>query len=181
MANLLLKKDKDLLKKEYTNRFFQVLMIFFIFLIIIAGVSLLPSILSVSVKFNALVAEEEVLNSDDVLANKDRLKDIDIEIKEIISFIDFEQEQMSELIQMISRYEVGLVDIQNFEINLVDGEEEIKIRGFAQDRQSLVAFTRRIEAEELFGLVDVPVSSFTKDEDLPFLMTISFNEEENDE
>ena len=48
----------------------------------------------------------------------------------------------------------------------------ITISGVAQDRTSLVNFTSAMKDSGEFDLVDVPVSSLTKDRELPFSMNV---------
>ncbi len=48
----------------------------------------------------------------------------------------------------------------------------ILISGLALDRSSLVAFSTFLKDSNLFTLVDVPVSSLTKEKDLPFSIVL---------
>ena len=52
-------------------------------------------------------------------------------------------------------------------------ESKIILSGFAKDRDSLLGFTQTLENGELFEKVDLPVSSFAKDKNLDFSVSVS--------
>jgi hypothetical protein len=48
----------------------------------------------------------------------------------------------------------------------------VLVGGTASERDSLVSFLKALEESKSFSAVDVPISSLTKDKNLPFSMTI---------
>jgi hypothetical protein len=48
----------------------------------------------------------------------------------------------------------------------------VLVDGTASERDSLVSFLKALEESKSFSAVDVPISSLTKDKNLPFSMTI---------
>ena len=96
-----------------------------------------------------------------------------------LQFLDSSNNQIS-VIAILSNIESGLR--QGVVLNSIsfDRNEKYKNKtgihilasGLARDRESLVSFSNNLKESKMFQMVDIPVSSFTKDRDLPFSINI---------
>lgn len=55
------------------------------------------------------------------------------------------------------------------------GEWTVEVRGMADDRKSLLDFVEVLESNTLFSKVNVPVSNFVQEKELPFNVTLTVN------
>lgn len=55
------------------------------------------------------------------------------------------------------------------------------ISGVSKDRQTLLAFVNELEKEEIFINVHLPVSNFVRSSDIPFSVSVEFNNNANTE
>jgi hypothetical protein len=53
-----------------------------------------------------------------------------------------------------------------------DGTQQAKLQGIADTRTDLSAYIRAIRADGTYGVDDVPASTFTKDKDIAFILTL---------
>lgn len=55
-----------------------------------------------------------------------------------------------------------------------DGSKQVRLSGTARDRQSLLDFSEQLKSKSFIAGVEVPVSSLTRERNLPFVMSVSF-------
>ncbi|MEL6805041.1 MAG: hypothetical protein AAFO91_14800 [Bacteroidota bacterium] len=92
-----------------------------------------------------------------------------------------EQEQQtvrfSELMYELDAISPAAVQLMQFDMRRADGRiEAIEVVGRANSRTALSNYRDRVEAHELFGAAELPISNLAKDSDIPFSMTITMAE-----
>lgn len=171
--NLLPITEKDNLKKGFNLRFITLLSILVSVAFILGIIMLSPSYFLI--KGNLVTA---TVNS----VAEDQDKEMEKEILELPTEIDiklkFLQAHMASkkttdsLSKVISNLP-GKVSLNTISFKRNQNEKEkkgvtISIFGIASDRESLVAFDTALKTSNTFSTVDIPVSSLTKDKNLPF-------------
>ena len=73
-----------------------------------------------------------------------------------------------------------LVDVTNSKgagisiTNLFYTKENLSITGIAESRETLLDFRRELEQKAYTETVDLPISNFAKDTNIPFSMNVAF-------
>lgn len=171
MANLLSQKEKKRFKWEYRFRLIIIILLFCTATFSFGVVLLLPSY------FVSQLKEESIVRQSELLKETIAFREIDISAatllatKQKINALTSVQEQVpqTKIIQTI---------IQNIDENIVVDtfyykKGEMKITGRADSRTALISFSNRLEKEELFNRVDLPISSLARDSDIIFSITLN--------
>jgi hypothetical protein len=145
MLNLLLRKDRKNLKKEYTLRFFNILMIFAIAITAIFAVLLFSSHIFVWVEKG--ITQNQLSEIQGEEATKQRKEIEQINRKLISEFRTLRQTRPEERL-------------------------EIKVNGVSARRDNLLIFVELISQTENFEPVDLPLSSLTKEADIVFSLSL---------
>jgi hypothetical protein len=176
--NLLPKTEKEALKKGLKLRF-AVLAMFLLSLSFLVGfIMLLPSYFMVFGYFSKETSGNYFSGS----KNDDSVKEIlnlpsEISLKlsffqsnmKDISVADYFSKIVGHLPQEVHLNSILLSRNQNYNKKV---GTVILVSGMAADRESLVSFSTLLKKSNSFSAVDVPVSSLTKNKDLPFSMSI---------
>ncbi len=171
--NLIPQSEKNTLKKGFKARFAIVannlLSISFVF----GCAMLLPAYFLAESHINAISLNSSVKeeNQDDI---KNTLQ-IPDEINSKLAFMESYVQNPPTLgyISSIVSYLPDKVKINSISLDRKTKKGiTVVVSGVAANRDSLVSFGNSLKSSKDFDSVDVPVSSFTKDKDLPFLMTI---------
>ncbi len=177
--NLLPETERENLKKGLKNRFIIIALFFITASFLVGFIMLLPSYFltlgnsseNVSVNFsqgtNNKNKAEEILNLPKIINAK--LKFFQLNIKDM-SIVDY----FSKIIDSLPK-KVTLNSIY-FSRETVDSKGNLKksilVSGIASDRNSLISFSKNLENSNLFSSVEVPVSSLTRDKNLPFSINL---------
>ena len=177
--NLLPQTEKENLKKGLKYRFLVVLMFLVGSVFFIGFVMLLPSYFLTSGYFYKETPRTPYLGTE----NEEIVKEI-LNFPEEIDFkLKFLESNTRNISAVNSIYKI--IDFLPEKVTLnsisfirkkVDsregGDMSFLIAGTAFDRASLVSFSTLLEESNLFSSVDVPVSSLTKDRNLPFSINL---------
>lgn len=176
--NLLPKTEKDNIKKGLKRRFAIVSMILLSAASLIGLVMFLPSYFLASSYLSKDASGGYLSESKDSDSVKE-IMNLPIEIKskliffqsntDSISVADILSKIVSFLPKGVKLYSMSFSNNQNY--NEKKGTL-ILISGISSDRDSLINFSSLLEKSDLFSIVEVPVSSLTKERDLPFSMNI---------
>lgn len=173
MINLLPKKEKEALKKGLKLRFIVVASFIFSVSFLVGFIMLLPSYFLVSSYSSKTVSNAYFLESQ----NTESFQKIINLPEEVGSKLKFFQSNINNI--SVADYFSKIVEYlpQGVQLNSVSfsknqNDTTILLGGVAVDRDSLVSFSTLLKKSNLFSDVVVPVSSLTKDKNLPFSMNI---------
>jgi hypothetical protein len=175
--NLLPKTEKENLKKGLKLRFVVSALFLLSASFLIGFILLLPSYFLASSYFSKATSPEFTAPKSDVPVEE--ILNLPAEVGSKLSFFqsnindvsvaDYFSKIVSYLPEGVRLNSVSFSKNQNYkEKNGII----ILISGVAANRDSLVSFSTILEKSNLFSTVEVPVSSLTKDKNLPFSMNI---------
>ncbi len=79
---------------------------------------------------------------------------------------------VSPIIAVIQVKNSGIA-ITSFVYSYNSSGSSLAVSGVATDRQALTDFKNNLESQKIFETVDLPISNFAKDSDLPFSLTVT--------
>ena len=164
---------KAQVRREYRLRFLTLLSVFFFFALSAGVVASIPYVLPVMGDY--LVAWRQSANmpvfepSDEdrvLLARLDSFK-------EILNVLDSNETkdpvELSGLIALVVSQKPDRVVLKSFMVApQSDSGKRLTVSGVAEDRESLVAFSRQLASHGAFSSVDLPVSNLSGREDIEF-------------
>lgn len=176
MANLLPKKERRRFEWEYKFRLLSLALLFFVVLLSLGVVFLLPSYFVSESKEESIERQSELLQKTIALREEDTSVSSLLATKQKINVLTSVQKQ-------VLQTEVMQTIIQNIESDITvdafyytQGEDsvgEMRITGRADSRTALLAFSGRLKKESLFDRVDLPVSSLARDSNIVFSITLN--------
>lgn len=175
MLKFLISTERHELRREYKFRFLNVVLTYLLILALVVAVSLFAPYTVVYLEKNIINSELEVIKNSDV---SKRRAAFESDYKHLITeYKIFNQEFLSptELYDVLLKNKPADVSISNFNFAKMDGDKlkaKIDLRGTAKTRSSLVDYVNTLKQEKIFSKVDVPISAFTRETDIPFSMTI---------
>lgn len=178
MINLLPKTEKENLKKGLKLRFWVITLFFITAAFGLGILVLLPSHFLVL----SNLAQTELADESVAIKNGGEMEDI-LNLPEKINlrsaFFQTNNANLSAIDVLVKITEVipaGIaLDSVSFSRNQPYGEKNgilVLVSGIAGSRESLTSFSALLRKTNYFSLVDVPVSSLTKDKNLPFSINI---------
>lgn len=177
MINLLPKKEKKRLKREYLIRLATLYIFFVVIVSIIALVLLAPSYYIVHLKESVLKKQAEtyidVSSGDGQSATSRAL--LDIRDKVLILSDKNDSTPLYEVISTILNGAGNGIKITNIAYRYVEGEGALSnliIKGIADRRDSLREFSQYIKDYENVVDADLPVSSLAKESNIDFEINI---------
>lgn len=169
MLHLLSESQKKVVRREYFYRLLILWLCFSAVLIFAVIIFLLPSyFLSVSKwklteERSAALAQsgsEEVKGLSDTLRETERklslLKNTGVPASIYGLFVSVIRDASPTIRFYNFQYEPG----------------KLLVSGTSENRESLLAFQKRLKAEPIFSSVDLPVSNFVREKDIPFTISI---------
>lgn len=182
--NLLPKIEKEILKKGLRIRFIIAGMYLLSSSLLLGFITLLPAYFLM--RESSFLSETKT--SDKNLGENLTKEILDLSVK-IDSRLKFLQSNLTNLSATDVLYKIAsqlsgkiALDSISFSRNQeYKGENgtHVLISGVALDRDSLVSFSKRLKESNFFSSVDVPVSSLTKEKNLPFSVNL-FIENKNE-
>jgi len=174
MLNLLPQKYKSDLKKEYKTRRLIIYIEFLIGLAFAAIIVLIPFFILAQIEINALANEIE--------ASKEAIDDEDREMRRRLSAVrsalqrldsEMSEFEPSSIITEAIKESDGSIGLTSFSIkSSEEASFELVLSGVSNDRESLREFGEKLEANDNFERVDIPVSNFVKSENIDFSLVI---------
>lgn len=175
MLELILSFQKKSLRKEYLFRFVTIALVFAVFSVGAWFVSLIPSYIMVSSIKKDLSTQVEFLENSALARDKKEFDMLAIDIEDKLEIFTFHDPLYSKLIERLTALQGA--DISLSSIGLYRNAQKnpsIDIEGVAVDRLSLRNFATRISEDPWFANIEIPFSSFAREEDLPFSITLVY-------
>lgn len=182
MSNLLPKKEKELLQKEYFTRLMIIVLGLLTGSTLLSAGFLVPSYVALEVKKDTAGEQINLLNES--ILNKNSVE-TEKKLNTIIAKIEVLNRQdkisLTNFVNKIIENKPTEVHITDFLYNKVQKkditEKVITLRGVADQRDSLLKFKDYLSGLELFKEVNLPLSNLTKDEDVDFLINLTLKQE----
>ncbi len=174
MINLISPDARRRITTEYWVRVITVWLFLLTVAAMLAGAFLLPPYMLVTSQVRSFVAEAEAAKA--LVANGDgTARALIIASDQARLLIDAERTLrftaiIDELVQVVDE---GIVVREYNFLRTASGVAPVQVGGVAETRQSLAAFRDALLAQPLVTAVDLPISSFAKDRDIQFLITLT--------
>lgn len=172
--NLLPITEKENLKKGFNIRFMILLSILISVAFILGVIMLSPAYFLIKGNLVIATSVNSVAEDQDKEMEKQILElptEIDIKLKFLQTHMASKKttDSLSKVISNLPKK----VSLNTISFKRNQGEKEkkgitVSIFGIAADRESLVAFDTALKTSNTFSTIDIPVSSLTKDKNLPF-------------
>ena len=176
--NLLPNKEKEFLKKGLKLRFVIVALYLLTAFFVVGSIMLLPAYFLMKGQLSSIKLE----NYNTKTVDGGSIEEILNIPNEINAKLKFLQSNVGNLSTVDIFYKIINLVPEKVVLNSIsfsrnqDYKEKtgihILVSGLALDRGSLVSFSALLKDSNLFSLVDVPVSSLTKEKNLPFSMVL---------
>jgi hypothetical protein len=181
MLNLLLKEEKKEIKKEYLFRFITILFLGISSILILVVVSLIPSYFLLKVDQKVVGQELSVAQDVELNADRQRLKEKLSELQKTLNVVDTKYPAVSLYLQSITEKQPRDINILSIDFSKSNEINSVVLQGTANSRGSLASFVDSLETVPQFESVNLPFSSFARDSDIPFSITINLVTENKNE
>lgn len=181
MLNLLLKEEKQEIKKEYLFRYLTIALFCLSGIFILCIGSLIPSYFLLKVDQEVLNQELSVAQDAELNSDRQRLKEKLADLQKTLNIVDTPSSQISIFIQKITEIQPRDINLLNIDFSNDDLGPKILLQGNANTRGSLASFIDSLETVPEFENVNLPFSSFARDSDIPFSITINLKSNNPDE
>lgn len=175
MLKFLLSTERHELRREYKFRLFNVIAICFLILAGVVAVSLFAPYTIVYLEKNVVNSELETIKNSDVAKRRAAFEQ---DYKHLmIEYKIFNQEFLlpSEFFEVLLKNKLPEVSIASYNFSRLEGEKlriKIELRGTSKTRTALVQYVGSLKQEKIFSRVEMPISSLTKETDIPFSISI---------
>lgn len=176
MANLLPREELTTVRRERRNRIVVVSLTALLVTIILGGIFLIPSLILSRTK--ALSAERKIELTQSFITQREEsgvLSDVRAIQSKIVRLEGLlSQHTVSEILAALDESTPpGIVLLSvGYERN-PDAPDDLTIKGTAATRDTLLTFSRRLEREDLFRDVDLPVSNLAASTNIAFSLTVA--------
>lgn len=177
MINLISQSNKQSLRIEYYTRLAVVILNMITGLMLIALLFLIPSIISTFERERLEYSlTQELHERDDFVVHQEttelvrRVRNQLTAIHAMPEVLIF-QDRFSPIAQILNE------EVRTTSIALNSDAATIRMQGVAPTREQLLTMINRIESESYVESVDVPVSSFLQNVDIPFVITLIYNQD----
>lgn len=181
MLRLLLEKERKLIKSEYAFRFSSILLLSLSAVVIFWIISMTPTFVTVFFEQKLLKEQVQDVESVELLNEKNSLTEGFSDFRDKLNILDVSEYNPTDLIREVTKYQIRSISLSNITFDTKNGKKVIGLQGVANNRESLSEFASELEKSDLFVKVDLPFSNFTKDIDIPFVLTIDLKSLENNE
>ena len=180
MLKLLLKEEKQKIRKDYLFRFLTLLFSGLSVISILFLLSLIPSYFILKLDQKVLNEKLSVAQDDALNIERQRLKEQLSSLQKTLNIVDDPTNQISMYIQSITEKQSRDISLLNINYEKESGKPAIVLQGNANSRQSLASFINSLEQVPEFESVNLPFSSFARDTNIPFSITIYLKSAESE-
>lgn len=186
MLKLLLEQDREQIQKEYYVRVATLVLLFASAIAFVWGIVLIAT--HIQVRVGEKIITEQIQGSalSNVLAKKTAAREAAIAVAGQVELLQDKPIHPSLFIDAVNGGRPENVSVYSIRVDLGDvygvtgadnGDADTKtvsitIEGFAETRADLLAFQSNLQKQELFTVVDIPYSSFARNEDISFTANI---------
>lgn len=175
--NILPDTEKSLIVKGLRRRFYVVALILVSIAFILGTVMLLPSYFLTRVQVATVISDAS--NENEIEKKYTEILNLPTEIEYKLNIFQKNYADGTVIFHLL-KLEEDLpekikINTFSFRRNALYNEKRgtvITVSGVAADRDSLVQFSTSLKSSKSFSVVDVPISSLTKDKNLPFSMNL---------
>jgi hypothetical protein len=189
MINLLPKKEKDKLHREYRFRLAVVVLSVTFVILLVANIAVVPSFVVSSVKLSITEEQKESLENSESGEKRKELAAVARQANSRVSFLgnSGKTRSPSDALQTILDNKGANVALSTFLYKRGSGQnvEEggggkadpatYQVRGMASDRGELTGFRDRLNKSEAFSDVVLPVSNLVSGENIEFTMELKLS------
>lgn len=174
MANLLPALYKKDVRREYKFRRIVVGIVLLAALMLIATAFLVPSYIVSSAKHAIVSQEIDALKGGLTQEQTNTLKKTVDDTNQKIKLLsrNIKKTSVYDTLLSVIDEKTSAVKIHGIVYSVDSQGERVSVSGVARDRQSLLAFTKALEANTEFEKVDLPISNFVKEENIDFSLSI---------
>ena len=173
MLELILENKKKDLQKEYKLRFLNVSLIMVSIVLVIWIILMVPLLINVKIEKEPLEEKMRLLENSALAKDRANLEILSKELSNAINVFNLDTVSFSEVINNLTEKQAKDIVVKLLAIEKSDsGELTLNVQGIANSRNGLRNFSDAISSDPLFSKIDIPVSSFTKDTDIPFSFSI---------
>lgn len=177
MINLIPPDAQKLVIQEYWFRVGSIWSLLFAIVCIFLALLLLPTYVLVHNEHNLTV--QEIAKMDIERVNAAVLLETEIKSTNELArtlLIHPEFTRFSEVVEVVDMVADEGILIGNYEL-IREGlnVKSVRLQGTARSREALSEFTASLEKQTRFAKVEVPISSLVRDQNLPFVVSITMN------
>ncbi len=174
MLHLLPEQYITSLRGMYLRRFSVLTMELLAAMCIFGTLSLLPSFLLLRSEKAIIEKRTETILSATSTVKLDELSQFEASLREKISYIESgNQDFVRRLDEILAKR--GSIVFNNFQVTANNDLISINAAGFAKTREDLLRFKDDVTAIDGVLGIDIPISFFTKEKDIPFSTIIIFS------
>jgi len=180
MSNVLPREIKKQNQREYALRFWSLVFLTISMLLVFAGILLIPSYLISVTEEESKIEQIKLVRSYNASKASDvNEQTIDL-VKNQLALFDIKRDEIeleSVLGEILNAHDsVGGISLTEvlYETNFdsIESPNRLSLRGVAHTREDLLDFSQNLEKQDLFGNVDLPVSSLRNERDLNFSLIV---------
>ena len=177
MFSLLPETEKNIILREYSMRRWIVFLLFLFVSGLIATISIFPSRMLSTSKIAAVKKQITIIKNSAILKEAEnlnaRLSQTNLKLKALS--VSTETTAISTLLDNVIKKKGANNTLVGFSYKKGTDKAPglLILSGIARDRESLLSFVKELKTDQLFTKVDLPVSNFTKEKDVPFSIELS--------
>jgi hypothetical protein len=147
-----------------------------VFAVIISALAMIPSYTLLSI-YDKTYSQAEPSKEESNLQQMNFQRDQKLDgVHELASEVRQEDSTYLDVIQKLNSYKGVSIQFNAIELSGGNTELNITLRGQAFDREALLAFESRIQADDSFQGFQVPIDSLTKQQDIAFNISFTHHE-----
>lgn len=179
MLNLLNREIRHGLRKEYCLRLLN------IFLMMLILTTVYYSVLLFSNTFLINLEKENLASEAERLALSSAQQDL-IQYEQALNHVKIEYELFAadrilptSIIEKILNYTISGISLSGISVNPSDvaGLVSIEVRGQSSNRETLLTYSNSLKENPDFSEVNIPLSSLTRNVDIPFTISMKYKTE----
>jgi hypothetical protein len=174
MINLLPENEKANLDREYTYRHAFIALSAAVLLVVVAIIAMLPTFVLSFFKSRATVLPMNTTDPDinkTQEAFKKQLTDAKLYMQVLRPSAS--TTAATHIIELLEKNRTSENTIKSIDYTVSETGVNVTVNGIAKTRQSLSTFTDKLRKEQGIASVDVPVSNFTKDSNIPYIFSLT--------
>jgi hypothetical protein len=179
MLNLLLRKDRYDLRKEYTLRFWIIMSAVGILSLLVFMVLLFSINIFVWVENQIVTQQLETVLGADNTKQREEVHEMTRNINRQVNTFNKTQPEYSGFLSQILNAQPAGVGLNSIDFNSVTEEDEefikISIQGQSGLRNNMVQYAENLRQIPQFRNVDLPLSNLTQDTNINFRITLDTN------
>ena len=176
MFDLVTDKFRGILKKEYHRRLHIAVLVLTILTLTIFCILMATIYYESFVHRQTIEAQYNQVKSDRTQQSDQNFINTVQNIKgEMILMNDFPSDPMGrDLVQKVIAQKGNKVILSGFSLSFGAKDNQLSIQGTSVTREDLLSFYKRLQNMNIFSKVDLPLSTYTKDNDLSFNISLTY-------